>query len=70
MGVTGSGGINSFRGFAYIIMEEKQSADALVQLEKLKFKKSTIIIKKCRDQEKSANSEDKTLQAGKKGPSG
>lgn len=58
MGVSaGQNGI--FRGFAYVIMEAKESAEALINIERLKFKQSTIIIKKCREQDKGYGSEDK-----------
>jgi hypothetical protein len=63
MGVT-SGQTKTFRGFAYVIMEEKESADALINLERLKFKNSTVIVKKCRDQEKDEFSEGKNDKRG------
>jgi RNA recognition motif-containing protein len=56
MGVS-SGAKSSFRGFAYIIMEDKESAEALINIEMLKFKKNNIIIRKCREQDKGRSSE-------------
>lgn len=58
MGVS-AGHEGVFRGFAYIIMEDKESAEALIKIERLKFKQSTIIIKKCREQDKGHGTEER-----------
>jgi len=69
MGVS-AGHNGAFRGFAYVIMEAKESAEALIKIERLRFKQSTIIIKKCREQEKGNNSEDKVPKSRNSGPKG
>lgn len=51
MGYKSEGQI-AFRGFAYIVMEDIKSCTELLKIGKLNFKGHTILIEKCRVQEK------------------